>query len=176
MFDLLVRSGRVDAASVNARPQLALVHVGGARGARVAGRARAAERIDERGALPVLARTECAVVDELAALAAEAARAGARVVVERAQVAGAGVEARRRVARVRHRDLAQRRREAERARAREARHRVRRHLHRARPAILAARARSGVAWVRKLAVLAHVLRRATASTKSNITLCHYHFN
>lgn len=151
---------------MHTRPQFALVHVDGALRARVAGRARALERVGERGAVPVLARVGRAVVDELAARPPKAAGAGARVAVEGAQVAGAAVEAGRRVARVRHGDLAQRGREAEGAGAREARLRVRHDLHRARTAVLAARPRAGVARVLVLAVFADELRR-TAATRKN---------
>lgn len=162
--NLLVGSVGVDAAAVNARVAQALVDVDGAGGAGKARSAGALVRVGQRRALgAVLARVQGAVVDRLALVAAEAGRTGARVVVERVQDAGAAVLARRRVARVRHGDLAQRRREAERARAREAGHGVGRHLDGAGAAVLAARARPRVTGIGKLAVFSYVLRWATVN-------------
>ena len=67
---------------------------------------------------------ERAVVDEFALGSAESGRAGASVVVQRAQHASAAVLARVGVARVRHEDLAQRSRIAQRTRTGETGHGV----------------------------------------------------
>ena len=126
-MQLLVRSVSVDAGSVHAGLGAALVDVPVAVDAVESRCARALVSANERRALgAVLARRQSAVIERLALVSAVAAGACARVALERVQQAGALVLARRRVAHVGHRDLAQRRREAQRTRAREAGHGVRR--------------------------------------------------
>ena len=154
----------VDTSSVDAGILLALVDVDGAIVSGESGRAGALVRVRQgRAGGAVLAGLQGAVVDRLAARAAESVLARTRVVIQRPQDAHSAVLTGRRVANVGHGDLAQRRREAQRTGAREAGHRVGRHFDGARSAVLATRSRTRVARIGELAILAHILRRTAAT-------------
>lgn len=161
----------VDTTAVDARVSFTLVNVHSAGFIGESRGASATMAIGQRRALgSVFARMSGAIIDGFAFGSAESGRAGARVIVQRAEDASSAMLARPSITSVRHGNFAQRSRITQWARTREAGHGVARHFNGTSAAILASGSGSCMARVGKLAVLAYVLRWAAAFLFSFATI------